>query len=361
MSLSKKAILSALADFAAPSGVRPLSQGHIQNVGVAPLSDGRVSLILHVDDRWADRPVTDTDLQSLQAFLTRRFPEAAEVQVRLRSHAEAVAAAQAKRAGPAPIQPPVGARLIAVISGKGGVGKSTVSVNLAAALARRGFRTAILDCDIYGFSVPELMGVTTSPKPRQGRWIPPSAHGVEMMSLRFFVPRHAPVMWRGPMLHKALRQMMEDTMWSLPHYMVLDLPPGTGDMALDVHQHFPEAAALLVTTPDPNAAAVAERAGQMALNLGRRLLGVVENLSAVDCPHCHTTWHPLGTDGADGLAQGLGVPVLARIPWVVVGDRGVSGLVPDGHPVQSLYDQLATRVAEADVAPVERRAEEGVR
>jgi hypothetical protein len=324
VTLSKKAILSALADFTAPSGVRPLSQGHIQNIGLAPLADGRMSLILHVDDRWAGRPVTADELQALEAFLARNFSEAAEVQVRLRSHAEAEA-----------------------------------PVNLAAALARRGFRTAILDCDIYGFSVPELMQVTAAPKPQQRRWIPPSAHGVEVMSLRFFVPNHAPVMWRGPMLHKALRQMMEDTVWSLPHYMVLDLPPGTGDMALDVHQHFPEAAALLVTTPDPNAAAVAERAGQMALNLQRRLLGVVENLSAVDCPHCHATWHPLGTGGADSVARGLGVPVLARIPWVVVGDCRVSGLVPDGHPVQSLYDQLAEQVITAEIAPVEQRADEG--
>lgn len=352
MTLSRKAVLSALADFTAPSGGRPLPEGHIQNVALAPAADSGISLILHVDDQWGNRPVSPADLEALQAFVTQRFPEAATVQVRTRSQTEAQAELRAHRTGPAPIQAPYGTRIVAVISGKGGVGKSTVSVNLAAAFARLGFRTAILDCDIYGFSVPELMKVTSAPKPRQRRWIPPVAYGVQVMSLRFFVPSQTPVTWRGPMLNKALRQMMEDTIWAAPHYLVLDLPPGTGDMALDVHQHFPEAAALLVTTPDAQAARVAERAGQMALNLQRRLLGVVENLSAMDCPHCHTSWHPLGTEGADQVASNLGVPVLARIPWLVWEGRGVSGVVPAGHPVEQLYNQLAQFVDAAGITPV---------
>lgn len=175
--------------------------------------------------------------------------------------------------------------MIAVIRGKGGVGKSTVSTNLAQALASRGFYTAILDCDIYGFSVPDLLQLQKPVKTHERQFIPPCVHDIDVMSMKFFVGHNAPVMWRGP-LGEALRQMMEETLWNQPEYMVLDLPPGTGDIAMDVHEYFPKAAPILVTTPDGNAARVTERGAQMARSMDRCLVGMVENMSYMNCPEC---------------------------------------------------------------------------
>ncbi|MBX6378925.1 MAG: P-loop NTPase, partial [Clostridia bacterium] len=239
---------------------------------------------------------------------------------------------------------PEGARLVAVASGKGGVGKSTVAANLAVALARRGTRVAILDCDVYGFSVPDLLGVEEPAALRDRRLVPPRAHGVQVMSMEFFVPGNRPVVWRGPMLGTALRQLMGDTLWDEPQVMVLDLPPGTGDVALDVHEFFPDAAEIIVTTPDPFAARVAERAGTMALETGHVVLGVVENLAYLTCEGCGRRLHPFGRGGGDAVAAALGVPVLARIPHFPPGAGRTDGLCPPETEAGRAYDQLARGV-----------------
>lgn len=166
--------------------------------------------------------------------------------------------------------------------------------------------------------------------------------------MKFFVGDNAPVMWRGPMLGKAIRQMLEQTQWNAPEYMVLDLPPGTGDIALDVHDYFPTAAVLVVTTPDRHAARVAERAGRMVQSLGRCLVGVVENLSSFECPDCGHQTHPLGRGGGASVARSLGVPLLAAIPWIAPVDGAPVGLLPTGHPVEAVYRDLAALVTSAD-------------
>ncbi len=346
MSLTPKDVLAILAPFRTAAGVQPLKAGHIQGVAVEPHADG-MHVNVHVDDTWNGSAVSDQDRMALAGFVQAERPEVSVVRVIPRPRTQAAAAhALAKPPRPRP-EPPPGATLIAVVSGKGGVGKSTVAVNLGNALAIAGHRAAILDCDIYGFSVPDLLGLHNPVTTRDGRWVPPHVAGMDVMSMKFFVGGSDPVMWRGPMLGKAIRQMMEQTLWNAPAYMVLDLPPGTGDMALDVHDYFPTARVLVVTTPDPHAAKVAERAGRMAQHLGRNVVGVVENLSSFACPECGHASHPLGHGGGASVARGLAVPLLASIPWVPPLDGAPVGLLPTGHPAAAAYRSLALHLVQA--------------
>ncbi len=350
MTLTPKDVLAALAPFQTASGIQPLKAGYVQDIAVEPHAEGfRVNV--HVDDVWRGSAINDQDRQALGNFLKTRFPEVMEVRVIPRSKEQADAARKIARPEQTPPRTPSGLKMIAIISGKGGVGKSTVTINLARALASLGFHTAILDCDIYGFSVPDLLQLKEPAKTRERQFIPPRVHNIDVMSMKFFVAHNAPVMWRGPLLGKAIRQMMEETLWNAPEYMVLDLPPGTGDIAIDVHQYFPKAAAIVVTTPDANASRVAERAAQMARSLDRRLLGIVENMSYMQCPHCGSQWFPLGEGGAESVAESLAIPVLAKIPWVISGESGVSGLVPDDHPARDIYQTLAKAVHAMDLVP----------
>ena len=352
MPLVPKDIMQALARFTTSAGVAPLKTGYIQNIAVEPHGKHYV-VSVHVDEQWGSQDVTDQDRDELAQFIRNQFSDVEAVRVIPRTRERMQEARRfAHRDQGAPRVPP-NTRMIAVISGKGGVGKSTVSVNLAVALSRLGLRSAILDCDIYGFSVPGLLGVTESARTQDGKFIPPLAHGVEVMSMRFFVGHNAPVMWRGPLLNKALRQLMGDTLWRQPQYMVLDLPPGTGDMAMDVHQFFPQAAALLVTTPDVQASIVAERAGRMAINLERRLIGLVENMAYMVCPECQRQSYPLGQGGADRVASNLGIPILARIPWIMDGVLGFTGVASVESTAGSAYRQLAQQVAALNISPSE--------
>ena len=342
-----KDVLAALASFQAATGIYPLKEGHIQDVAVETHASG-AEINVHVDDTWGNAAPADEDREALRRFLKARFPEICTVRVILRSKEQAATARKLAKPGPTPPRTPVGVKMIAVVSGKGGVGKSTVSIHLAHALAQLGYRTAILDCDIYGFSIPDLLQLRDPVQSRGRQLIPPRAHAIDVMSMKFFVEGNDPVMWRGPMLGKAIRQMMEDTLWNDPQYMVLDLPPGTGDTAIDVHQYFPQASALLVTTPDANASRVAQRAGHMARNMDRKLLGVVENMSYWTCPECGNPSYPLGRGGADSVAASLHIPVLAKIPWVFQNDVGVSGLAPEGSLARDLYCDLAHTMIQMD-------------
>ena len=352
MALSSKEILAVLASFRAPSGIEPLKAGYIQDIAVEP-HDQEFHVNIHVDDVWRGAAVPDADKKALANFVQQRFASVKDVRVITRSKDKADAARKLAKPGQAAPKTPAGVKMVAVISGKGGVGKSTVSINLAHALAQLGFHTAILDCDIYGFSVPDLLQLREPVKTQGRQFIPPRMHDMDVMSMKFFVGHNAPVMWRGPLLGKAIRQLMEDTLWNHPEYMVLDLPPGTGDIAMDVHSFFPKAGAIVVTTPDANAAKVAERAGFMARSMERRLLGVVENMSSMNCPECGHPWFPLGTGGAESVANSLDIPVLAKIPWVIAGETGIRGLVPDNHPAQSIYRDLAQSVAAMDLLPTD--------
>jgi ATP-binding protein involved in chromosome partitioning len=204
--------------------------------------------------------------------------------------------------------------IIAVASGKGGVGKSSVTVNLACALAAEGHRVGIVDVDVWGFSVPRMIGVTGQPVGFNDMILPLEAHGVKVISMGFFVPEEQPVIWRGPMLHKAVQQFLGDVYWGDLDFLLLDLPPGTGDVGLSMAQFLPSAQMLVVTTPQDAARKVAERAGKMAAQTHLKCIGVIENMSYFVCPHCGDQTPIFGSGGGQEAADTLGVPLLGRIP-----------------------------------------------
>src|SRR5215218_3448473 len=210
-------------------------------------------------------------------------------------------------------------RVYAVASGKGGVGKSSVTVNLAVAMAADGLRVGVVDADVYGFSVPRMLGVSQRPTQVDDMILPPVAYDVKVISIGMFLPSNQPVVWRGPMLHRALQQFLSDVFWGDLDVLLLDLPPGTGDIAISVAQLIPSAEILVVTTPQQAAAEVAERAGAIALQTRQRLAGVIENMSWLELPD-GTRMDVFGSGGGAqvasslSLAVGADVPLLGQIP-----------------------------------------------
>lgn len=250
------------------------------------------------------------------------------------------------------VSPESRTKIIGVASGKGGVGKSTVTVNLAVSLRRMGFDVGLLDCDIYGFSIPRMVGLEDRrPTVIDGKIVPLPAYGMKVISMGNFVEEGTPVVWRGPMLGKILRQFLSDVVWGEPDFLLLDLPPGTGDMALDVAQLMPKARLIVVTTPQVVAASVATRAAQMAKKTNQEILGVVENMAAFVCPHCGESTPIFGEGGGAEVAERLGVPLLGSIPLSMEarthGDRGVPVALAEGSPSQAAYRDLAEKVARA--------------
>src|ERR687892_703319 len=207
------------------------------------------------------------------------------------------------------------ARIIAIASGKGGVGKSSVSTNLAVALARRGKRTAIIDADVYGFSVPRMIGIDRKPVVIDRMIVPPEAHDVAVISIGFFASENSPVIWRGPMLHKALTQFVTDVYWDEPDVVIIDMPPGTGDVSLTMAQFLPATEVVVVTTPQPAAQRVAQRAAYMARKVNLTVSGVIENMSWFTGRDGYR-YDLFGSGGGQLLAQELGVPLLGQIPLV---------------------------------------------
>ena len=244
-------------------------------------------------------------------------------------------------------------RVYAVASGKGGVGKSSVTVNLAAAMAADGLRVGVLDADVHGFSVPRLLGVTGRPTRVDNMIIPPTGHGVRVISIGMFVPGNEPVAWRGPMLHRALQQFASEVHWGDLDVLLLDLPPGTGDIAISVAQLLPRAEVLVVTTPQLAAAEVAERAGAVAAQTEQRLVGVVENMSWLQLPDGQRM-EVFGSGGgarvAESLSARLGtdVPLLGQVPMDVAlregGDEGLPVVLraPDSPAAVVLRDLART-------------------
>lgn len=248
-------------------------------------------------------------------------------------------------------------QFIAVASGKGGVGKSTVTVNLAVALARKGKRVGIIDADIYGFSVPDMMGIEQRPTVIDKTILPVERYGVKVISMGFFVQDNAPVIWRGPMLGKMLRNFFTEVHWDEMDYILLDLPPGTGDMALDIHQLIPKSKELIVTTPHGTAAFVAARAGAMALHTKHEIVGIVENMAYYECSACGNKEYVFGRGGGEKLAEELKAPLLAQIPLGApdndMSDPDYSPSVYGAHtPTGKLYDQLADAILQRCPQPV---------
>jgi ATP-binding protein involved in chromosome partitioning len=254
-------------------------------------------------------------------------------------------------------QPSSLTRVYAVASGKGGVGKSSVTVNLATAMATRGLSVGVLDADIHGHSVPRMMGTTDRPTQVESMILPPIAHEVKVISIAQFTEGNTPVVWRGPMLHRALQQFLADVYWGDLDVLLLDLPPGTGDIAISVAQLIPNAEILVVTTPQLAAAEVAERAGSIALQTRQRIVGVVENMSGLVLPD-GSTMQVFGEGGGEQVAErlsravGADVPLLGQIPLdpalVAAGDSGVPIVLsapdsPVGKELRSIADKLSSR------------------
>jgi ATP-binding protein involved in chromosome partitioning len=220
---------------------------------------------------------------------------------------------KSKPAVPALLSPENKTTFVAITSGKGGVGKSTVTVNLATALARLGKKVGVIDADIYGFSVPDMMGITERPTVEGDMIQPVEKDGIKVMSMGFFVEDNSPVIWRGPMLGKMLNNFFSEAEWGELDYLILDLPPGTGDVALDVHKMLPQSKEIIVTTPHATAAFVAARAGTMALKTNHEIIGVVENMSYYQLPDGSKDYI-FGKGGGEKLAENLKSDLIAQIP-----------------------------------------------
>jgi len=239
-------------------------------------------------------------------------------------------------------------RVIGITSGKGGVGKSSVTVNLAVSLVKAGHDVAILDADVYGFSVPAMLGIGADPEVDHDKMLPPAAHGVRCMSIGFFVDEDQPVMWRGPMLHKALEQFLVDVDWGNPDYLLVDMPPGTGDVALSMSQYLPASEVFVVTTPQPAARRVAQRSAYMARKINMPLRGVIENMSWFTGDD-GKRYELFGRGGGEQLAAELKVPLLGQVPLDnrlrEGGDIGrpVTVAEPDGDTAKA-FDGIAALV-----------------
>jgi ATP-binding protein involved in chromosome partitioning len=252
------------------------------------------------------------------------------------------------RSGPAIGEPGSVTRVVAVSSGKGGVGKSSVSANLAVALARSGHKVGIVDGDIWGFSIPAMLGIDDPPHMVGEMIVPPVAHRVKVMSMDYFVPDDKAVIWRGPMLHKAVEQFLKDVFWDDLGFLIVDMPPGTGDISISMAQFLPRAQVLLVTTPQPTAQRVARRAGLMAAEVDQEVIGVVENMSWFTGDD-GKRYELFGAGGGAALAADLGVDLMARIPLLPAMGRGADigepvELSAPGSEAALAFDRLAEAV-----------------
>jgi ATP-binding protein involved in chromosome partitioning len=317
-----EAVRTALSKVNDPEIRRPITEiGMVGEIDVTPAGDVTVGIFLTV----SGCPMKDTLTRDVTAAV-QTLPGVATVRVDLGvMSAEQRKSLQTLLRGDSPepvipfAQPGSLTRVYAVASGKGGVGKSSVTVNLAAALAARGLSVGVLDADIYGFSIPRMLGVTGKPTQVEQMIMPPQANGVKVISIGMFTPGNTAVVWRGPMLHRALQQFLADVFWGDLDILLMDLPPGTGDIAISVAQLVPGAEILVVTTPQQAAAEVAERAGSIALQTHQQVVGVVENMSWLELPN-GDRMDVFGSGGgqavADALTRSLGanVPLLGQVP-----------------------------------------------
>ena len=248
-------------------------------------------------------------------------------------------------------------RVLLIASGKGGVGKSSLTTNLAVALAQMGKSVAVIDADVYGFSIPRMLGVERPPVVIDQMLLPPESHGVRCISMGFFAEEETPVIWRGPMLHKALEQFLTDVFWDDPDYLLVDLPPGTGDVSLSLAQYLPRAEVYVVTTPQPAAQRVAQRAAFMARKVNLTVKGVIENMSWFTGDD-GKRYEIFGSDGGEELAGRLGVPMLGKVPITPLlregSDSGNPVMVtdPDGEAAGAIM-AIATAI-DTELAPKRR-------
>src|SRR6202522_4530963 len=354
-------ITKALDGVQDPEIHKPITElGMVKNIHVA--ADG--SVLVEVWLTVARCPLRETITREVTAAVTK-LPGVSSVRVDLdvMSDEQRQALQSQLRGGRAEPQIPFAqpaslTRVYAVASGKGGVGKSSVTVNLAVALAASGHKVGVVDADIYGHSVPRMLGVTGRPTPVENMIMPPSAHNVKVISIGMFTKGNTPVVWRGPMLHRALQQFLADVYWGDLDVLLLDLPPGTGDVAISVGQMLPASELLVVTTPQLAAAEVAERAGAIATQTHQRVAGVIENMSYLVCDHCGEQSFVFGSGGGEAVADaltrlsGAPVPLLGQVPLDVRlregGDAGVPLVLsapdsPAGQALAKIAADLGTR------------------
>jgi ATP-binding protein involved in chromosome partitioning len=354
-------VTAALATVNDPEIRRPITElDMIKGVDVSAEGSVTVGVFLTV----AGCPMRDTITRDVTAAVSK-LPGVAGVQVDLdvMSEEQRQALQTKLRGGQAAKEIPFAkpnslTRVYAVASGKGGVGKSSVTVNLAAAMAAQGRKVGVVDADIYGHSVPRMLGVTGRPTQVEQMIMPPNAHGVKVISIGMFTEGNSPVVWRGPMLHRALQQFLADVYWGDLDVLLMDLPPGTGDIAISVAQLLPSAEILVVTTPQQAAAEVAERAGAISAQTHQTVAGVIENMSYLPCPHCGEPVDVFGSGGgqtvADALTRTLGtsVPLLGQVPIDVRlregGDQGNPIVLdapdaPASKELRSIADKISGR------------------
>jgi ATP-binding protein involved in chromosome partitioning len=316
-------VTAALAGVNDPEIRRPITElGMVKSVDVGAGGKVRVEVYLTV----SGCPLRETIIRDVTAAVAA-VPGVAGVDVHLdvmsdeqrRELQGRLRGGRTERAIPF-AEPSSLTRVLAVASGKGGVGKSSVTVNLAASLAAAGQKVGVLDADIYGHSIPRMLGVTGQPTQVEQMMMPPSGHGVKVISIGMFTTGNTPVVWRGPMLHRAVQQFLADVYWGDLDVLLMDLPPGTGDVAISVAQLVPTAELVVVTTPQLASSEVAERAGAIAVQTHQRIAGVIENMSGLPCPHCGEMLDVFGAGGGQAVANaltritGAHVPVLAQVP-----------------------------------------------
>ncbi|MEM6798085.1 MAG: Mrp/NBP35 family ATP-binding protein [Planctomycetota bacterium] len=312
--VSADAIRDALADFPDPETGRSIAnKGQLQDVQVEG-ANARVRLGLTT---WAG-PLREETMQRCEARLRAKLPAIESVEVEVVQHAR-----PAEKIG----QIGLAAKcVIAVGSGKGGVGKSTVASSIAYGLAGDGAKVGLMDADVYGPSVPHLLGVDERPTAVENRLQPIQKDGLRVMSMGFMVPKEEAVIWRGPMLHGAVTQFLRDTDWGELDYLIIDMPPGTGDIALTLSQLLPLTGAVVVCTPQDVALLDAVKAIAMFRKVNIPLLGVVENMSYFQCPGCDQRFDVFGTGGAKAKAAEMNVPFLGEVPLNIgIRQRGDSG------------------------------------
>jgi ATP-binding protein involved in chromosome partitioning len=357
-SLTEEAVLTALATVQDPDIRRPITElGMVESIAIRADGQVAVAILLTVPGCPLKEKITSDVTAAVRAV-----PGVTAVDVRLGFMTdEQRKALQVQLRGPGkpekeiPFNDPASlTRVLAIASGKGGVGKSSVTVNVAAALAARGLSVGLLDADIYGHSIPRMLGIEAKPTQVAGMIMPPTAHGVRVISIGMFVEGNTPVAWRGTMLHRALNQFLTDVYWGDLDVLLVDLPPGTGDIAISLAQFVPGAEVIVVTTPQLAAAEVAERAGTVALQTRQRVAGVIENMAWLPCPHCGDRVDVFGSGGGqrvvDALTRAFGtaIPLLGQIPLdpglVSAGDAGVPFVL--SHPQAPASIELA-RIAES--------------
>ncbi len=338
------AVRAALEHVIDPEIRRPITElGMVRSVDVDTSDDAGAIVTVGIDLTTAGCPLRDTITQDVTGAV-QALDGVHEVRMAMgvMSPEQRAQLTERLRGGPEPVipftQPTSLTKIYAIASGKGGVGKSSVTANLAAAMAADGLRVGVIDADIYGFSLPRMLGVTQPPTRVDEMLLPPISHEVKVISIGMFVPPGQPVVWRGPMLHRALQQFLSDVFWGDLDVLLLDLPPGTGDIAISVAQLLPGSELIVVTTPQTAAAEVAERAGSIAAQTRQQLVGVVENMAWLEQPD-GTRLELFGSGGGRRVSENLSrlsggdVPLLGQVPLDIqlreAGDGGTPVVLSD--------------------------------